>query len=174
MHTNKQDLKVLIDSLPEGVDLSAVEFEVKKLLPANPTMRINFGNGHFDRDFTKEGFELKSDVESLSGDLDLDAAPFLKEDETSINSKEMIKRAVKLGANLGQRDAERLLKDPSKIPEGLRSFYLVFPGTIWVRLSDGSHCTPCLFWDGVRWVVILLWLGYVWNSRGRLLVPRKK
>ena len=70
----------------------------------------------------------------------------------------MVSRGVELKANLGQCQAEWLLKNQQLIPTELRGKTLVFPGTIWQDF-DGYRHVACLGFVGERWVLLFLWLG---------------
>lgn len=174
MSGNKQALPGLISSLPEDVNLVDLEAAAQKLVSANLTMRFNFGNAPFDRDFSKEGFDLESDVEPLTGELDLDVVSFTKEGETPISGEEMIKRSIQLGGHHSQRDAEKLLKENAKIPKEFRNFHLVFTGTVWFGRRTRERYVPYLHWKVDRCYMHLSGLGNAWYPRVRLLVPRKK
>ncbi len=128
----------------------------------------------FSRDMRKEGWTLIEDVSEpeqilISG---LEIFSFLKEGEDHISSEEMRSRAKDMGAHLGQRHAEYLLEHQADIPKDWRSFYLVFPGTFW-RFPDGYLRVPFLYWNGVRWCLVFLWLGFGWDSSVRFLRVRK-
>lgn len=128
----------------------------------------------FSRDMRKEGWKLIEDVGGPGKVVitDLEAISFLREGEDRFSGDVIRSRAVELGANFGQSQAEFLLEYQQEIPKGFRKFYLVFPGTIW-RDSGGRLGVPDLCWRGDRWVLGFSWLGSVWGSRGRLLRPRK-
>jgi hypothetical protein len=129
----------------------------------------------FSRDMRKEGWKLIEDVGGLGEVIitDLEIISFLREGEKSVSGEVMRQRAVKLGANLGQRQAEYLLEHQDEIPREFRKYYLVFPGTLW-RASDGSLVVPYLSWDDGRWYLRFHWLRGDWHSHDRLLRPRKQ
>lgn len=123
----------------------------------------------FARDMAKEGWALLEDAGEPSSIsiADLELVSFLKRGESYIGGEEMVKRAKKSGANLGQRHAEFLLEHQDEIPAKYRKHYLVFPGTIW-RFRDGGRLVPYLCWDGGRWELVFGWLGRGWDSSARL------
>ena len=129
----------------------------------------------FARDMSKEGWTLLEDTRepwpiSVS---DLKPVPFLHEGEDYVGGEDMVRRSrEELHANLGQRHAEYLLENHNEIPEELRKFVLVFPGTIW-RSRYGNRSVPCLDWDDGQWQLSFRWLenGFFFDSR--LLRPRK-
>ena len=125
------------------------------------------------RDMTKEGWTLPDgDIEYRPGEVELEFCEFLKFGESWIKGTEMAKRAVKLGANLGQKHAEALLENQNLIPPEFRHFYLTFPGTVWLDSSGDRH-VPCLSWYGEQCSLLFHWLEFDWRSRDRLLRPRK-
>jgi len=132
------------------------------------------GSPVFSRDMRKEGWELVEDVSSPAGIViaNLEIVSFLREGEESVSGEVMRKRAVEMGANLGQRHAEFLLEHQEEIPKEFRKFYLVFSGTLW-RDASGGLGVPYLHWLGVRWVLGFSWLEFVWDSGDRLLRLRK-
>lgn len=86
---------------------------------------------------------------------DLEIIPFLENREKVVTSLTMARRAVELGANLGQEDAEYLLGHPEEIPWRFRCYTLFFPGTIWQRTS-GREDVPVLWYDS-RWILDFTW-----------------
>lgn len=126
----------------------------------------------FARDMRKEGWTLESDVECLAGSLTLELCGFLKPGESSVNGEEMVRRAIKDGADLGQKHTEAFLAKYERWapPEGV--YYIAFPGTIW-RNQDGDRVVPYLSWDGGRWSLSFDWLDDEWCDGVRLLRPRK-
>lgn len=115
---------------------------------------------------------------------ELEIFSFIKEGENGISGKELIKRAKRNNANLGQLQAEYLFKYEKGVPEEWRHFRtvfrLVFPGTIW-RDRSGNLNIPSLRWDGRYWCLDFRWLvrlpdqiaHHPFDSRDRLLHPRK-
>lgn len=128
----------------------------------------------FARDMTKEGWGLLEDVDEPSSIsiADLGLVSFFKDGESYVRGEEMVKRAEKFGANLGQRHAELLLDHQNQIPKEWRDYYLVFPGTIW-RGRDGDRYVQSLCWLGTPWNLGFLGLGLDWPSGGRLVRPCK-
>lgn len=119
------------------------------------------------------GWTLFKDSPSVVSVRELEIIPFLKEEEESITSEEMCRRASELGANFGQRQAEYLLKDRGWIPVRWQDFCLVFPGTAW-RDSDGHHLyIPCLAWVGGQWCLLFRSYLYDWFPNDCLLRSHK-
>ena len=135
--------------------------------------RFSQASTSFRYDKRKDGWELLENTSRRLTTASINGISFLKENESSINGEEMVRRArMELDANYGQEDAEWLLEHQKEIPVELQNFYLPFPGTIW-RGASGGRLVPYLDRDDVQWVLNFRWLGRVWNSRGRLVVPRK-
>lgn len=134
----------------------------------DPTKKV------FARNMKQEsGWELISDNTTYeAGEVKLELCEFLGSGENSVRGTTMAERALKLGANLGQKHAEAFLENQHLIPKEWRRFYLIFPGTVWLG-SRGSRRVPCLHWLGGPWCLSFLWLGGGWGSGGRLLRPRK-
>lgn len=134
---------------------------------------IDRGNA-FVYDKRKDDWELLEDVElTLTDPANLEAVPFLKSGESSINGEEMVRRArQELRINLGQHDAEFLLEHQNKIPQELRKYALVFTGTVW-RDPRGDRCVAYLSWNGERWILRFSLLSYDWGSFDRLVRPRE-
>ncbi len=139
----------------------------------------------FQNDKTEDGWKLLKDVRKVKifSANELELFSFLKEGEDGISGKELIKRAKKNNANLGQLQAEHLLEHERGVPEEWRQFdeifHLVFPGTIW---HDGSgNRVLSLRWDGERWCLDFDYLAYpssqivrhAFDSHDRLLRPRE-
>jgi len=128
----------------------------------------------FTRDMKRENnWKLESDLEYQAGEeVTLELCEFLKPGESCVKGTVMAERAKELGANLGQKHAETLLENQHLTPKEWRSFYFVFPGTVW-RDSYGGRRVPYLFWFDERWGLGFLWLEFDWDSGGRLLRLRK-
>ena len=129
---------------------------------------------YFQRDMRKEGWELVEDVEGTQflSPHQLELVPFLFKGENYIKGEELVERAKKMQANLGQRQAEYLLDHRYEIPEEWRQYYIVFPGTFW-RDHYGYRNFPYLYWDGERWDLNFDWIVFVFISPVRLLRPRE-
>jgi hypothetical protein len=120
---------------------------------------------------TKEGWKLLEDTPFSGGDFSPKDIEFIKFDESFTSIKKLQKKAKRLGACLGQHHAEWLIKNPQLIPEKLKCYYLIFPGTIW-QISDSIFKKPYFFWhDCLRFLGIyyenckipyLRWDGWQW------------
>lgn len=111
----------------------------------------------FDNDKTKDGWTSMSDTELNDGQFQPELVEFLKDGEDYVNGDEMVKR-TEHEANGGQRAAEAMLRDQSKIPQAWRKHILVFPKTLW-RDSDRCQRVPYLYWDDGEWCLLFDWLG---------------
>ena len=142
--------------------------EVKEL----PVLTLTFTPTGFDRDMTKENWQLledvKGDIPEGISTLNLELIPFLNEGESSVNGEEMKNRSKDLKANHGQKLAELLLRNQSQIPKEWRQFYLAFPGTVW-QSSRGDRNVPYLGWLDGRWYLNFRWLDNDWHSLVRLV-----
>lgn len=129
----------------------------------------------FQRDMRKEGWELIGDVgeTQLLSPNQLELAPFLLKGKNHINGEELVKFAKKMRANLGQRQAEYLLKHQDEISLEWRQYYLIFPGTIWHEVRYGGRAIPGLSWDGGCWFLNFSLLDSDFSSIARLLRPRE-
>ncbi len=103
----------------------------------------------FRYDRRKDGWCLVEDSLGVVEISNLEIIPFLRGDEGSISGGELHKRALELGGNFGQRQAEYLFEHEDEIPVGWRDYYLVFPGTL-LRTPDGYLLVPYLCWRGGR------------------------
>lgn len=123
-------------------------------------------------DKTKDGWTKVSDVEYRPGEVELELCEFLKPGETSVNGEEMVRRAIKMSADYGQKHAEAFLAKYERWapPEGI--YYIAFPGTVW-RGSSGGRSVPYLGWRGGRWCLSFGWLRLGWLDDDRLLRARK-
>ena len=123
-------------------------------------------------DKRKYGWDLLEDTPiEGEGSQELEFVEFLRDGEDYVKGDVMFERAVELGNRAGQQHAERLLAQQKSIPNELRKFHLVFPGTKW--RDSGGHpgylFVPCLNGSGYMWELSWYWLGDVWNSRFRLV-----
>lgn len=169
---DKQRLLNLIDSMPENLDLTMIELQLRRFVGGDPAMRFDFGNGRFDHNFEEEKYDLVRDVEPLGGTVDFDIIQFLNKGESSVCGYEMLRRSALLGGNLGQRDAERFIRRLDKIPKRLREYCIVFPGTIWSQRRTHLYHITYMNWDGWRWFLGIHRVDDEWGLMTRLLVPR--
>ena len=104
----------------------------------------------------------------------LELVTFLLEGEVYVASEELVKRAKKMGANLGERQAKCLFEHQGEIPEEWRQYYLFFPGDI-CKDRNGSPSFACLVWydDRKHWLLDYIAIGGGYDSVVRLLRPRK-
>lgn len=94
-----------------------------------------------------EAWQVVEDVQPTSFRIQ-DVAPnsFLRTDESEITSQEMRRRAVVLRGNMGLVDAKYLLEHQIDIPADWEDCYLVFPGTVLRKSTDGHLFIPILIY----------------------------
>lgn len=96
-----------------------------------------------------------------------DILGFLQGDEKSVVGHTMVKRAIEMGANLGEDDGQHILKHQDEIPAVLRG-KVVFVFTDWRRPGSPGR-VGCVFWGDDRWVSDWHWLGRDFGGRFRVL-----
>lgn len=147
--------------------------QLKSHLQAAIEGRFSEPTGTFKRDMRKEGWKLlKNAALRINSVSNLEFVPVLKGRETSIKGEVLEGRALELGANYGQEDAEWLLENQEKIPKELRPFYIVFTETVWGD-SVGGRNVACLFFCGGRWYLGFTWLDHVFISFAHFPRSRK-
>lgn len=128
--------------------------------------------GSFVRDMRKEfGWRILKDEDlTLNDPTHVEVVSILTEDECWVGGSELILRAMKLDACLGQHDAEFVLRYEDAIPRTWRENYFVFPATVWHdRHGKGRRRVSCLFWNGRRWVLDFDWLEGGFGKDVRLI-----
>ncbi|MFA5128472.1 MAG: hypothetical protein WC445_00740 [Patescibacteria group bacterium] len=116
------------------------------------------------------GYTVVEDVEpTLKSVGDLEFLSFLREGEFAVDGKTMRRRAVEAKANLGLADLKLVLAHRAEIPEEMRKFYLVFPGTVLRYMVNTALNVAGLRWHGGLWVVSFRWLDDEWRDRDRLV-----
>ncbi len=169
----------VIHNLPRNLDVKRVQHLIEHQEELRDLLHQAFTPGEvedsispsFSYDKRKDGWELVEDVglEPTIAPNKLQLVSFLKEGESSIGFKELIRRArEELHANLGQSHAEYLLEHQKEIPKDFRKHYLVFSGTIWCG-RDGVRYVPYLYWYGRHWNLLFRWLYYDFDGYSRLL-----
>jgi hypothetical protein len=129
----------------------------------------------FARNMRQKGWTLKSDVavregEVISGLPEL--VPLLKQGERSLTGDTLLARAADLGCQWGQRHAETLLENQHLIPEEARTYYLVFPGTVWQDPRGNQRVAYLGRGDNRRlWFLDFYWLVGNFYSVGHLRRP---
>lgn len=111
--------------------------------------------------------------ESPTKAVDCNFISVLKNGESGINGEEYQKRVPKNVLGLSQ--AVWLLEHQDKFPELkelLGKVYIDFPATIVVD-ARGYRDYPCLNRLGKRWTLHWYWIGYGFDSRGRIAVSGK-
>ena len=125
----------------------------------------------------KKGWKLLKDVEPILPGIegDVEYVPFLHFQDGGFASDDQVQgRAMVLGANLGQRDAEWLVEYQEKLPprpKGVR--YILFPGTIWKHRNEESLLSPYLYWAGEKWDIYVFWLDVGFSVHFSLVRPKQ-
>lgn len=115
----------------------------------------------------KDGWEILEDV-PFTKPKKGQVLELVKVTDNLVSTEEMLKVAKRENCLNGQGLAEYLLENPDLIPEEAKSYYLIFPSTVWQR-SDGDRHVPYFYWNGDQWRLRFSWLGNDWNSNGRLV-----
>ena len=126
----------------------------------------------FKYDMRQEGWELAEDTgeASVFSPDQLKLVSLRKEGESDIGGEELLRRAKRKGANLGQRQAEHLLERQKGIPKEWQDYHLFFLGTVWIcRNHFGRRCVPFLFWPGYCWELCSHWLDRDFDCHGRVV-----
>jgi hypothetical protein len=168
MKMNREDLiSVLVEAIKEGSNINDLLAEAQKMARESRVVTLTVKDDSLQPPY--RGWRLVSDGNKKpAGTITLELVPLLKKEEAFISGDEMIRRARKLDADLGQHYAELLLANQQEIPEEWREFYFVFPNTVWQNLA-GAHGMPSLDWASGQWVLNFRWIGDVWGGRARLL-----
>jgi hypothetical protein len=128
----------------------------------------------FSLDLTRDGFKLISDIKPLVGDVELGPIiPFFNEGESPISGKQMIKKALKFKARLGQRDGENIIRQQKLIPYELRKYTFPLTGTIWQGRFERLYICYIAYSEG-EWRLKIRHLNRESCESARLLVVNKK
>jgi hypothetical protein len=126
----------------------------------------------FDADLRRYGWNLIDD----EGDVPLLPAPdlclvaFVNCSEEYVTWDEMLKRARQARAVSTIANAELLLLAPLAIPEGWRTYRILFPGTVWRSRTRQLHC-PGLTWSNDAWQLELVWFLFDFHATDRFIRP---
>ena len=115
----------------------------------------------------KDGWEILEDV-PFTKPKKGQVLELVKVTDNSVSTKEMLKVAKRENCLNGQGLAEYLLENPDLIPEEAKSYYLVFPSTVW-QDSHGRRSVPYLHWYADQWYLTFPWIGLDWRSFVRLV-----
>jgi hypothetical protein len=137
------------------------------------SQQVNPPGAVFKFDKRTDGWKLLEDAPQMLSAAGFDPVSFFKAGDDYVEGDTMAARAIELGANLGQHDAEYLLEN-QLIPTELSTTVLAFPGTKWLDL-DGRIRVPCLGHNGDGWVLFYygLDLPHFSGASFRLARPRK-
>ncbi len=126
----------------------------------------------FDRDMRKDGWKLVNDSKAKEGEFTPELVEFFKDGENYIGGEEMLTRGQTIGNCAGQRHAEAMFRDSSKIPEEWKKYVLVFTDTVW-RDPVGGRGVAYLDWRGGGWCLAFDWLWRDFPRHYRLVRLRK-
>jgi len=122
-----------------------------------------------ERDIT--GWQCLEPVEAEPGEFEPELQEFLQKGESYTGGEEMVRRAKNQEVLSGLRHAEAMLRNQERIPVEWRKFVLVFP-EVW-QCPYGDRRVWYLCWSGKQWVLCYGWLNFSFDSRCRLVRPRK-
>jgi hypothetical protein len=127
----------------------------------------------FTLDLTKDGFKLISDIKPLVGQMTLGPiVPFFNEGESPISGQEMVKKAQKCKARLGQRDGENIIRQQKIIPHELRKYTFPLTGTVWRGNFDRLYICYIIYSES-EWRLKVRHLDRESCDTARLLVVNK-
>lgn len=124
----------------------------------------------------KKGWKLLRNVQpTLPGiEGNVEYISFLHfQDGGFVSDDELRERAVALGANLGQRDAEWLVEHQEKLAECSEEVrYILFPGTVWEH-PNGAFLWVYLYRTGKeekQWDIYVFWMDFGFSDEHARLV----
>jgi hypothetical protein len=105
---------------------------------------------------------------------------FFKRRVESVSGKEMRKRAVEMGGNLGLADGKRMLAEQYKIPTKMRDYYIPLPATVLCGINSDLIASQrgqsndvviaYLSYEDDSWIMGLHGYDHDWPDNGRLAV----
>lgn len=102
---------------------------------------------------------------------DLQLVPICGNGGPWIAGKDLLMRAKRVGADLGQGQVEYMLEHRDEFPETWKLFSLDFPEAV-RRGRSSSLCYPFFYWNGEwNWDFVLLDARH--PASGRLVLPRR-
>ena len=169
-----------LEEVARRVDEGTIRFEptmddLQKLVVGNKrgsilTLTLNPSSSTVANEAKRRGLKLVNDSDQSlkAGEVELELCQVLHAGETRVDGDEMVRRAIKMGADKGEKHANAFLAQYKNWapPKGVR--YITFPGAVW-QDGLGYPCVPYLAWDGDEWCLGFNWLGDGWNDGDRLL-----
>ena len=143
------DLGEVIKAVQEIIARNIINLDHVEPHPDSCTIEVPVDTGELTPPVS--GWRLEDDVTDPVGELTLEVVGFMTEDDDDrIEGEEMVRRARRLEAELGQRHGQALLDQQGQIPLGWREFeLLVFPFTTWY--SPRAWHVYCLYWRHEEW-----------------------
>lgn len=116
----------------------------------------------------EEAEASKLPTEFTVGNRTYELLSYVRAGETAVTGHTMLVRTKELGADLGQEDAEHILKHQNEIPAELRGkIILVF--TDWRNPDFPGFVAYLDCYDDGRWILHWFSSGRDWRSRGRVV-----
>ncbi|MFH1393103.1 MAG: hypothetical protein ABIG73_01845 [Patescibacteria group bacterium] len=104
-----------------------------------------------------------------AGDVKFELVDFFKPDEIFVEGTVMLSRARKMGIKPKQEMIKKLLENKHLLPEELKRFDIVLPGTV-KRIGERKiKMISYLCHKGGNWVEGLGGVRYDWGENARLL-----
>lgn len=97
-----------------------------------------------------------------------DILGFLPKGKNKVTGKNMVRRAKKMSAHLGEDDGQYLLDHQDEIPTILQ-YKMFFVFTDWRNPYDSGE-VACVRWHKKRWILVWIWLDDdYWDDFDRVL-----
>ncbi|MDO8743080.1 MAG: hypothetical protein Q7J30_00765 [Candidatus Azambacteria bacterium] len=103
------------------------------------------------------------------GNTKFEVVDFFKPNESFVEGTVMLKRAKEVGATLKYMTVQRLLRNKHRIPEELKKFDIVLPGTVRCFGKNKVKVISYICNKGGSWVEGIGGVKYDWGERARLL-----
>jgi len=143
--------------------LTSFEVEIENLKVGDPIKYVDDGS---------EYIETINDVGcNPSGRLVLQPF-FFNEEENSLSTVKVLRKAIEINANLGLYHALSILnKNSNSISDELRHYKILFPGTL--RIAANNAFIPTLFFSrdiNARWRISCHWFANLVNPKEEILL----
>jgi hypothetical protein len=103
------------------------------------------------------------------GDTMFELIDFFEPNEIFVEGTIMLKRGKKMGIRLKQEMIKKLLENKHLLPEELKDFDIVLPGTVRRVGSRKIRMISYLCRKGGKWIEGIGGVKYDWGERARLL-----
>ena len=151
-------------AMSKRISAAAMVHLEKELGPERAAWLFDPGNVETVSEFIKKRLHDLIPTTMTVGERTYDLLSFLREDETGLSTRVVVKRAIDMNAHLGENDAQYLWDNQQDIPIALRS-KVTFVFTDW-RNSD-NLCF--IYWGGGMWQKSLDMRIYCWDGHDRVL-----